>query len=329
MEAFRNTLEDCRLIDIGYSRNWFTWERGNLPETNIRERLDRGVANVNWMSMFLEASIQHLDTDGREIEEQQEMEEIARTYFQELFKAEEEDHFRGVLEKCIDKAQSAFVPGRLISDNVLARNIFYPSRGLRQGDSLSPFLFLICGEGLSSLMRLVQREENFRWVKESRRGLQISYLLFADDCILFGEAMERGAGLLKRVLREYRNCSGQQVNFDKSTIFFSSNTRAEEKGLVTRILVVRSSNDPERYLGLPNMVGRRKKEAFQNLKDLFRQRIDNWSIRHLLQGGKEVFIKAILQAIPTYTMACFLLPKTLCSDLKSIIMKFWWQKGHG
>ncbi|KAA3482534.1 LINE-1 reverse transcriptase isogeny [Gossypium australe] len=190
--------------------------------------------------------------------------------------------------------------------------------------SVESVFFLICGEGLSSLMRLVQREDNFRGVKASRRGPQISHLLFADDCILFGEATERGAGLLKRVLREYRKCSGQQVNFDKSTVFFSSNTRAEEKGLVARILGVRSTNDPERYLGLPNMVGRRKKKAFQNLKDRFRQRIDNWSIRHLSQGGKEVFIKAILQAIPKYTMAYFLLSKMLCSDLESIIAKFWW-----
>ncbi|KAA3461183.1 reverse transcriptase [Gossypium australe] len=60
IEAFRNTLEDCRLIDVGYFENWFTWERGNLPETNIREHLDRGVANVNWMFMFPEANIQHL-----------------------------------------------------------------------------------------------------------------------------------------------------------------------------------------------------------------------------------------------------------------------------
>ncbi|KAK5776858.1 hypothetical protein PVK06_044823 [Gossypium arboreum] len=60
MEVFRNALEDCRLMDIGYSRKWFTWERENLPETNIRERLDRGVANENWMSMFPEVTIQHL-----------------------------------------------------------------------------------------------------------------------------------------------------------------------------------------------------------------------------------------------------------------------------
>ncbi|KAA3475509.1 reverse transcriptase [Gossypium australe] len=47
-------------MDVGYSGNWFTWERGNLSKTNIRERLDRGVANVNWMFMFPEATIQHL-----------------------------------------------------------------------------------------------------------------------------------------------------------------------------------------------------------------------------------------------------------------------------
>lgn len=50
---------------------------------------------------------------------------------------------------------------------------------------------------------------------------------------------------------------------------------------------------------------------------------------NLSQGGKEVFIKVILQAIPTYTMACFLLLKVLCDELKSIVARFWWQKGHG
>ncbi|KAA3483658.1 reverse transcriptase [Gossypium australe] len=60
MEAFHNTLEDYQLIDVGYSENWFTWERGNFLETNIRERLDRGLTNMNWMSMFPKANIQHL-----------------------------------------------------------------------------------------------------------------------------------------------------------------------------------------------------------------------------------------------------------------------------
>ncbi|KAA3467662.1 reverse transcriptase [Gossypium australe] len=60
MKLFRNVLTDCSLVDVGFSGRWFTWERGNLPETNICERLDRGVANEKWMAMFPEITIQHL-----------------------------------------------------------------------------------------------------------------------------------------------------------------------------------------------------------------------------------------------------------------------------
>ncbi|KAA3488794.1 reverse transcriptase [Gossypium australe] len=59
MEAFRDTLEDCQLMDMGYSGVWFTWERGNLPETNIRERLDRGVTNEAWLLLFPMGKVQH------------------------------------------------------------------------------------------------------------------------------------------------------------------------------------------------------------------------------------------------------------------------------
>lgn len=99
--------------------------------------------------------------------------------------------------------------------------------------------------------------------------------------------------------------------------------------MVSNLLGVHSSNEPERYLGLPSMVRRRKKESFQNLKDQFRKRIDNWSNLFLSQGGKEVLVKAILHAIPIYTMTYFLLPKTLCDEFESIVARFWWQKGHG
>ncbi|KAA3468188.1 reverse transcriptase [Gossypium australe] len=60
MEAFRKVLEDCNLVDVGFSGNWFTWERGNLPKTNIQERLDRGVAMEECISLFPDSLIQHL-----------------------------------------------------------------------------------------------------------------------------------------------------------------------------------------------------------------------------------------------------------------------------
>ncbi|MBA0755210.1 hypothetical protein Gogos_000127 [Gossypium gossypioides] len=60
MELFRRVLEECQLYDVGYEGSWFTWERGNLPETNIRERLDRGVANAAWINLFQAVRVQHL-----------------------------------------------------------------------------------------------------------------------------------------------------------------------------------------------------------------------------------------------------------------------------
>ncbi|KAA3471107.1 reverse transcriptase [Gossypium australe] len=56
------------------------------------------------------------------------------------------------------------------------------------------------------------------------------------------------------------------------------------------MLGVRSSSSPEKYLGLPNVV------------DKISLRIESWSNRLLSQGGKEVFIKSVLQALPTYAI---------------------------
>ncbi|MBA0672531.1 hypothetical protein Goklo_023940, partial [Gossypium klotzschianum] len=60
IELFRRVLEECQLHDVGYEGSWFTWERGNLPETNIRERLDRGVENAAWINLFQAVRVQHL-----------------------------------------------------------------------------------------------------------------------------------------------------------------------------------------------------------------------------------------------------------------------------
>ncbi|KAG8500497.1 hypothetical protein CXB51_002739 [Gossypium anomalum] len=60
MADFCNALEDCRLNDLGYVGQWFTWERGRFRSTNIRERLDRGVTSLNWMNLFPSYSITHL-----------------------------------------------------------------------------------------------------------------------------------------------------------------------------------------------------------------------------------------------------------------------------
>ncbi|KAG8489080.1 hypothetical protein CXB51_017089 [Gossypium anomalum] len=71
--------------------------------------------------------------------------------------------------------------------NGKVREGFHPTRGLRQGDPLSPYLFLVCSEGLSSLMRLARQEGLVEGARVNRRGPQISHLIFADDCIYLGK----------------------------------------------------------------------------------------------------------------------------------------------
>lgn len=85
----------------------------------------------------------------------------------------------GLIMKCI--STTSYV----VNINGMSGRIFQPSRGLRQRDPLSPFLFLICTKGLSALMRIGMGEGLLKGSKASRRGPKISHLLFVDDCILF------------------------------------------------------------------------------------------------------------------------------------------------
>ncbi|GMI81726.1 hypothetical protein HRI_001841900 [Hibiscus trionum] len=305
------------------------------------------------------------------------------------------NRLQSFIHLCIDEAQSAFLPGRLISDNVIAAyeilhsykqkrsgrkgsfalkldmakaydrvewsflvavmkklgfaqqwtdllmscistvsysivingkvgDAFVPTRGLRQGDPISPYLFLLCSEGLSSLLRTASISGSLQGARIARGAPLVTHLLFADDSIIFGEASSSAATNLKNILHTYSQCSGQLINFEKSSLFFSSNVSNMRKGEVCSILNAPVLDNLDKYLGLPSMIGRNKRAALAGLKDRFKGSTDHWNTRLLSLGGKEVYIKSVLQAIPLYTMACFLLPSSLCKELEAVMAKYWW-----
>ena len=79
-----------------------------------------------------------------------------------------------------------------------------------------------------------------------------------------------------------------------------------------------------KYLGLPSFIGRSKKQVFPTLKERIGHKLASWKGKLLSMGGKEILIKAVAQAIPTYNMGCFLLPQSLCDDIESMMRNFWW-----
>ena len=78
------------------------------------------------------------------------------------------------------------------------------------------------------------------------------------------------------------------------------------------------------YLGLPEKICGSKQEVFSFVQDRLNNRINSWSAKFLSKGGKEILIKSVAQALPTYVMSCFLLPQTIINKLRGAIAKFWW-----
>ncbi|MBA0640340.1 hypothetical protein Goklo_023288, partial [Gossypium klotzschianum] len=100
--------------------------------------------------------------------------------------------------------------------NDIEGDSFKPSRGIRQGDPLSPYLFLLCSEGLSTIMRLAVESRSLRGVTICRRGPMISHLMFANGCILFEEVVERAVVVIMEGLKEHEACSRQSKGLLKS-----------------------------------------------------------------------------------------------------------------
>lgn len=104
-----------------------------------------------------------------------------------------------------------------------------PGRGLRQGDPLSPYLFLICVEGLSNSLDNVAARGEITGCRISATAPEITHLLFADDSFLFFKAQVSEVLQVKKIVEDYANKSGQAINFQKSGIFYSSNVRRDKQ----------------------------------------------------------------------------------------------------
>lgn len=119
-----------------------------------------------------------------------------------------------------------------------------------------------------------------------RRSPSISHLFFADDCLIFCGANLGECQAVKRVIQNYEAASGQRLKREKSRILFSHNTSTTVQAELQQFWNATVTTSQEKYLGLPTMIGRGKKQAFVALKEKVGKRIRGWHDKLLSYAGK-------------------------------------------
>ncbi|XP_018463709.1 uncharacterized protein LOC108834892 [Raphanus sativus] len=220
------------------------------------------------------------------------------------------------------KCVSSVTYSVLINDQ--PHGVIVPQRGLRQGDPLSPALFVLCSEGLNHLLTRAESGEEISGIKFGLTGPSINQLHFADDCLFACQANAEQSHNLINILTRYEQVTGQKLNPAKSSIIFGKSVREAEKGRIKTVLGIEKEGGMDKYLGIPEIMKGSKIKLFSYLKERMNNKISGWHAKHLSQGGKEVLIKAVASALPVLPMSVYQLPKTVISGLSSEMARFWW-----
>ena len=187
---------------------------------------------------------------------------------------------------------------------------FKISRGLRQGDPLSPYPFVLDMEVFSIMMDKAAQEglmSGYKIVNREGEEVQITHLLFANDALVFCKDSKDQMAYLNRILLWFEAFSGLKINPDKSSMLAMGNVDdieglAMELGCSTRIL-------PTNYLGLPLGARRNSTYVWDGVEERFRKKLAIWKMQYISKGGRLTLIKSILSNLPIYIMSLFRLPK--------------------
>lgn len=203
---------------------------------------------------------------------------------------------------------------------------FKPTRGLRQGCAMSPYLFIIAMDPLSRMLSASLNSGLLRGLTIARQSTPITCSLFADDLLLMGKLTHQEVASLLQILNSFSFVSGLSINQAKSKVWFSSNSTEESKKILMDLMSVAEADSEERYLGCPVSVDGDK--AFDYLIDRFEKRLNHWKSNFLSHAGRLVLIKSVLESLPIYAMGTIILPNRVITKLTAIVRNFFWGGRH-
>ena len=202
---------------------------------------------------------------------------------------------------------------------------FNSTRGIRQGDLLSPLLFVLVMEALSRLMDKAVAEhllEGFAVNNSHRPELKISHLLFADDTLIFCGADRDQLLHLKGVLMCFEAVSGLHINLGKSEIVPVGTVHGIQD--LAQVIGGRITALPMKYLGLPLGARHKSKEIWNPILEKMERRLAGWKRLYLSKGGRLTLIKSTFSSLSTYFLSLFPIPSSVAKRIEQIQRDFLW-----
>ncbi|XP_062074810.1 uncharacterized protein LOC133778804 [Humulus lupulus] len=199
---------------------------------------------------------------------------------------------------------------------------FQGVKGLRQGDPISPLLFVLIMEYLTQLLQLGAQQHDFRF-HPLCKSLKIINLCFADGLIIFYKA-NRGSGqCVKKIFDDFCSSTGLKANLSKSQVYFGGVLNANKVNLL-QVLQFEEGTFPFKYLGVPMRPKKWKAADCGVILRKIKLRLHTWASRHLSYAGRSQLIPSVLLGLRNYWMNIFLLPQSIVKEVDRLCMWFMW-----
>ncbi|GJR94349.1 RNA-directed DNA polymerase, eukaryota [Tanacetum coccineum] len=201
---------------------------------------------------------------------------------------------------------------------------FYFQKGLKQGDPLSPFLFILVMESLHLSFQRVVDAGMFKGV-QLNPSLNLSHMFYADDAVFVGQWCDDNINILTHVLDCFYWASGLRINMSKSKIMGILVADDKVKSAATKLGCL-MLNTPFSYLGTKVGGSMSRTHAWEEVIDKVRSRLSRWKMKTLSIGGRLTLLKSVLGSMPIFHMSIFKAPLSVIRQLESIRSHFF--NGH-
>ena len=200
---------------------------------------------------------------------------------------------------------------------------FEGKKGLRQGDSMSPYLFIMLMEVLSRLLNRAELAGSFR-LHPLCSSPRLTHLLFADDLLVFSDGSRLSTQGIKEVMTLFKSWSGLDMNETKSENFYGGYTDIQSS-VLSDLAGFKKGAFPTRYLGLPLSPKKISWATLQPFLERIMSKLHSWTVKTLSFAGKVTMIYYVIYGMVNFWSAVFVLPKRFYAKVDSLCSAFLWK----